>query len=285
MLLTYHQVTPSFLDLVFTFRYRERPLDHALFRSENFLESSDLPLCLPAMGRSGVQLQHSFNLLTVERAEAPLEKQQWPLRHASVYHSFDVMTGRSVNILLKGNRNLAMRIVDATKTHRHLSASAPRTPEQAFVGSLRVHLIVLEWAAENWREYIDDLDDMLRSSCENARVAPVVDVTSGFAAPFSPRGAGFFRPPPLRTVGSRQGAFRTAGSRDNTIYREASQSDVCNPVDSEAQSSAVPRRIGYQMVMGFLRRLFGLESKPKQGHTEIAEDPDESIQRLDAPES
>lgn len=41
MILTSHQVTPLFLELDLTFRYRERPLDYAFFRSENFLEASD----------------------------------------------------------------------------------------------------------------------------------------------------------------------------------------------------------------------------------------------------
>jgi len=203
-----------------------------------------------------------------------------------LYHSLDVKTGRSVYMLLNGNSKLAVRLEDATRTHRHdLCASAPRTPEQAFVGSLLTHSIIAEWAVENWREYIDDLDDMLQSLCAKVRVAPVMDAPSGFAAPFSPRRAEFSRPPPLRTEGSRQGVFRTASSRKSTTYREASQSDACNPVVSEAQSSAFPRSTGYQITMRFLRRLFGLRIKPKQGHTEIAGEPDKSIQRLDAPAS
>ena len=295
MILTYHQVTPSFVDLVLTFCYRERPLDYALYRSENFLEASDSTLHLPTMGRSGVQLQHAFNLLTVERASDPLEKQQWPLRHASFYHSLDIKTGRSVYMLLKGDSNLDMRIKDTTKAHRHLRASAPRTPEKAFVGSLQVHVIILEWSVENWGDYIDHMTDVVRQRSVEAKVAPVTDVTSDLTATLSPRGTGFSRRATFASMASRQGTFRTMGSRKGTMSREASQPDASqqetsqpdftptSPVDPEAQSPAFPRRTGSQMVAGFIRRLSGLESKPKLEDAEIAEEPpNESIQRLDA---
>lgn len=284
-------MTPLFLDLVFTFRYREQPLDHALFRSENFLEASDAILELPTMDRSGVQLQHAFNLLTVERAERQEEEQQWPLRHASLYHSLDIKTGRSVYMLLKGNSNLAMRIRDATETHRHLRASAPRTCEQAFVGSLRIHLIMLEWSVENWGEYIDHMTGIVGPRSREANVAPVTDVTNDLASTFSRRGSGLSRRGTMQSMASRQGTFRTISSRKGTMSREESQPDASqqeasqeavtptSPVDSESQSPKSPRR---QMVAGFIRRVSGLESKPILEGAEFVEEPNEAVQRLSA---
>ncbi|KAM7212204.1 hypothetical protein V8F06_012416 [Rhypophila decipiens] len=298
MILTYHQVTPSFLELVFTCRYRELPLDYALFRNENFLEASDAILDLPTMGRSGYQLQHAFNLLTVERADDPNEKQQWPLRHASLYHSLDIKTGRSLYMLLKGNIKLAQRIKDVTETHRHLCASASRTCEQAFVGSLRIHLIMLEWCLENWNEYIEHMDEIIRSRSVEAKVAPVTDVTNDLATTFSRRGTGFSRRGTIQTMGSRQGTFRAMGSRKSTTSRQKSQPKAAlqetiqpavtltNPVNTEPPSPMSLRRTGSQMVTGFIRRLSGLQSRHRVQQAEsVDEEPNEGIQRLAALES
>ncbi|KAK3904039.1 hypothetical protein C8A05DRAFT_42815 [Staphylotrichum tortipilum] len=179
MLLTYHQVMPSFLDLVFTFQdRREKPLNYALFRHENYLDVTSPSLSLPHLGRSGIQVQHAFNLLTVERADAVWEHNQWPLRHASLYHSLDLKTGRAVYIVMKGNAELAARIKTATDTNRHLRPDTPRTSEQSFLASLQVHLIMLEWSVESWGKYIDSMDDRLQDKSIEARIAPVAKVAS-----------------------------------------------------------------------------------------------------------
>jgi hypothetical protein len=163
---------PSFLDLVFTFKApRNRPLTHALFRHENYIDENSPPLRLPHLGRSGIQIQHGFNLLTVERSDVG-DRNQWPLRHASLYHSLDLETGRAVYILLKSNPELARRIKVATEKTRHLRPDTARTPGQSFIASLQVHLIMLEWSVESWSEYIDSMDEALRAQSVEAKVAP-----------------------------------------------------------------------------------------------------------------
>lgn len=213
MLLTYHQVMPSFLDLVFACKSRERPLTCALFRHENYLDENLPPLSLPHLGRSGIQIQHAFNLLTVEPADDRHEKNQWPLRHATLYHSLDLKTGRAVYILLKGNTSLARRIKDATETNSYLRPGTPRTAEHSFLASLQVHLIMLEWSVEFWSEYIDSIEDTIRAGSVEARVAPVASVASpiDLAQSLHRQGSSFSpqRPPGL----SRQGTTQTTASR------------------------------------------------------------------------
>ncbi|KAK4185314.1 hypothetical protein QBC35DRAFT_19137 [Podospora australis] len=84
-LLTYHQVTPLFLDLVFTFKARQRPLNHALFRQENYLDDGVPSLRLPHLGRSGIQVQHAFNLLTVERTDFVPDSDKRPSRSSDLF--------------------------------------------------------------------------------------------------------------------------------------------------------------------------------------------------------
>ncbi|KAK3290430.1 uncharacterized protein B0H64DRAFT_427698 [Chaetomium fimeti] len=251
MLLTYHQVMPSFLDLVFTFRSRSRPLNHAVFRHENYLDENLPSLRLPHLGRSGIQIQHAFNLLTVEKSNMADEKNQWPLRHASMYHSLDLETGRAVYILLKGNSELAKRIKDATDVNRHLRPDAPRTPERSFVASLQVHLIMLEWCVEYWTEYIDGVEDSLRTRSVEAKVAPVEGVASPvrLAESFQRRGSTF----------SRRGTIRTLSRLSSTSHGNG-QDSLIEDVPSEPstpRSPSTPIRAASRTLTGLFRRATG----------------------------
>ncbi|KAK0714741.1 hypothetical protein B0H67DRAFT_490888 [Lasiosphaeris hirsuta] len=286
LILTYHQVMPSFLDLVFTFKARQRPLTHALFRHENYLDENTPSLRLTHLGRSGIQIQHAFNLLTVERTDLPEERNQWPLRHASLYHSLDLETGRAVYILLKGNSELARRIKDATETNRHMRGDTRRTPVQSFVASLQVHLIMLEWAVEYWSEYIDSMDEALRTSSVEAKVAPVASVTSpiDLADSFHRRGSSFSKRGNSRAL-SRQGTMQTVMSRPGTVSRN-SQPDILPEESSEPstpRTPVTPTRSSSRSFSGFLRRASGgLDSRSTfvQGKDDIVEEPNVLIDQL-----
>jgi hypothetical protein len=288
---------PSFLDLVFTFKARRRPLNYALFRHENYLDESVPCLPLPHLGRSGIQVQHAFNLLTVEKTDLAHEKNQWPLRHASLYHSLDLKTGRAVYILLKGNPELARRIKDATERNRHLRADSPRTPEQSFVASLQIHLIMLEWSVENWSEYIDSMEETLRTQSVEAKVAPVATVTSpvNLAQSLHRRGSSFTPRGVSRTALSRQGTMHTTTSRSATMTRSrGSRQDSFRGEPSTPPSPASPTRtmsrtlsgfsarVGSRSLSGFLRRASGgLESEAALAQDSIVEEePDQLIDQL-----
>jgi hypothetical protein len=233
---------PSFLDLVFTFKARRRPLNYALFRHENYLDENAPSLPLSHLGRSGIQVQHAFNLLTVERSDLATEKNQWPLRHASLYHSLDLKTGRAVYILLKGNAELATRIKDATEKSRHLRPDAARTPARSFVASLQVHLIMLEWSVESWSEYIDNMEETLRAQSVEAQVAPVASVTSPdrLAQSFHRRGSSFSRQGTSRTALTRHNTIQTPVSRPATFGRGNSGQDTLFEDSSEPPASPTP---------------------------------------------
>ncbi|GAB1319452.1 hypothetical protein MFIFM68171_09662 [Madurella fahalii] len=284
LLLTHHQVMPSFLDFVFMFKARQHPLSHAFFRAENYVEAGSQTLRLLNLGRSGVQIQHAFNLLTVEKS--PQDRNPWPLRHASLYHSLDLETGRSVFIFLKGNRELSKRVKEATERSRHLQPDTPRTPEQSLVASLQVHLIMLEWCAENWSEYIDDMEETLRSKSVAAKVAPVADVTNPvhLAGSLSRHGSGLPGRGTMRTIGSRQGTMQSTASSPATLGQVSQQDGPppASPASPEPRSPASPRRTSARTLSGFLRRASGLENRPafSPGNEDIKEEPDPLISKL-----
>lgn len=177
-LLSYYQVMPSFLDFLLTFSVRGAPVAHAQFRHENYLERYSPELVLPQFRRSGIQIQHAFNLLSVEQASDPNERNQWPLRQVALYHSFDVTNGRCFWIILKGNELMAQRIFSATKQHRQLKAKEITSSETSFAASLQAQMIMIEWCSENWAEYIDHLEKEVATSSVEGKAAPVDKMTS-----------------------------------------------------------------------------------------------------------
>ncbi|KAI1386686.1 uncharacterized protein F4822DRAFT_410936 [Hypoxylon trugodes] len=243
LLLTYYQVMPCFLDFILTFSVRGNPVAHALFRQENYLERNSPEFSLPQLKRGGVQMQHAFNLLSVERASDPEEKDQWPLRQVALYHSLDVTNGRCFWIILKGDRLIARRIYSATKHHRHLKAAEITSPETSFIASLQVQMIAIEWCSESWADYIDYLEEMISSNSVEGKAAPVEKMTSpeeielmhspkstntwgtqSDTSPISPRRFTFSRASTdIRTV------FRRFSGLDSSIIetpREANDKDI-----------------------------------------------------------
>ncbi|KAL2021715.1 hypothetical protein VTK56DRAFT_6658 [Thermocarpiscus australiensis] len=180
LLLTHYQVMPAFLDFVLTFKAQERPVSHAVFRQESYLDKESPEFCLDNNPpRSGIQIQHAFNLLSVERSsDCSSGLNQWKLRQVAVYHSLDVQNGRSVWIVLKGNHEIGRRIHQATKSHRLLKGPAiAASRESSFAASLQVHAIVVDWCAENWAQYISFLDDEISNSV-GAKIAAVDEATN-----------------------------------------------------------------------------------------------------------
>jgi len=214
----------------------------------------------------------------------PEEKNQWPLRHASLYHSLDLETGRAVYILLKANTKLAKRIKDATGENRHLRPDTPKTPEQSFVASLQVHLIMLEWAVESWSEYIDGMDDTLRPQGVEAKVAPITGVSSPveIAERYHRRGNSFPKRVSHRATLSRQGTSQTTISRPGTVSRESQPNSVPEESQESPRSPVTPTRYSSRSFSSFLRRASGLESRSTIVGAEenTAEEPDELLEQL-----
>jgi hypothetical protein len=94
--LTYHQVMPNFLDFLFPFGHQEYAEDFYFsgFREDTRLLLSDGGLKIPEFGRSGLEIRMCYSLKSVEPWKA---KRDWPwaVRQTALYHSFDIVTGKS----------------------------------------------------------------------------------------------------------------------------------------------------------------------------------------------
>lgn len=170
----------DFLDFVFPFGESERARDFHFsdFRVENQFSNNpndECALAVPALGRSGRQFQMCFNLRSVERTKYD-RRRPFSIRQTAVYHCFDLETGRTVWIFVKGNDLIRQRIRNTqykdAKTENKGKDSV-ETLVAAFGISLDVHTILCNWARENWRWYISFLEETFQDRTRRSLHASV----------------------------------------------------------------------------------------------------------------
>jgi hypothetical protein len=173
-LLAFHQVSPSFLELVFSFGKETQPDDfhYTSFRQENFLDVTDAgAFAIHQLGRSGREVRHCYNLWSAEKST--FGGKQWSMRNTAEYHSFDVESGKALWINVKANDLIKSRVTDATTTCSELSADGMTNINTCFIATLKTHMIHFEWCRENWRPYLSTLEQRLEKILTRVFNAPV----------------------------------------------------------------------------------------------------------------
>ena len=173
LICTFYQVPPSFLDFVFPFGMREHAQDFHFsgLREESRLASYDRGCALPVLNRSGRDLRFCYNLRSVEPSKSQPDL-PWSIRQCAVYHSFDVDNGQISWVIVKGNKDMKDRITEASKKPTH-NGSLRESRSNRFAASLETHLMLCNWSGENWRWYINDLEDRLQTLTRGALAFPV----------------------------------------------------------------------------------------------------------------
>jgi hypothetical protein len=148
---------PSFVDFVLPFGWQEHAQDFQFsgFREETRLNERSQDLALPGLGRSGRDLRLCYNLRSVERSRSDPEL-PWSIRQCAIYHAIDLKNGRLFWITVKGNKCINERIAELSKSASH---SRIQTCKEALNASLETHALMCNWSAENWRWYINDLEE------------------------------------------------------------------------------------------------------------------------------
>jgi len=164
-ILSHHQVMPCYLDFLFPFGLQSLPRDFrfSAFREQTLIKSPARSPAIPGLGRSGRQIQLSFNLKGVSctsDSKDILEK-RWSPRQAAVHHQFDVELGTTLWILTKGDLQLKDRIQELTGSKGRLEDRSFGTVAQCLISSLAVHLLLCHWSCEEWRWYILWLEEVI----------------------------------------------------------------------------------------------------------------------------
>lgn len=165
LVFTYHQVLASFLDFLFPFGNRQHAEDlyFSGFKYEDRFSDIENGLRIPELGWSGRGFHFCYNLKSIEPSKSQPDW-PWSIRQSALYHSFDVENGRTNWIIIKGNQLLKKRIKSATGSRDLTETFLFGTVDRAFASTLAIHIIMSEWSGENWRWYINFLEEALQAT-------------------------------------------------------------------------------------------------------------------------
>jgi hypothetical protein len=159
---------PSYVDFLFSFGKRDPPRDFHFsgMYDETHLLDDHPSLSLPDLGRSGIDFKMCYNVKSVESSKSQ-EAFPWSVRQMAVYHSFDVLTGKSFWTIIKGNELIKRRIQAATDPSRHPDLDLS-SALQSFLVTLTVQVIIFDWCREQWRWYISCLEELQEITTKRA---------------------------------------------------------------------------------------------------------------------
>ena len=172
-IMTYLQIMPSFIELVFPFglQHYAQAFHFCGFTAANRLSRTDRGLQIPSLRRTGLHVELCYSLKSVERTPDP--NNPWSIRQCSIHHRFDLESEQATWIVVKGNSLIQDLIkgeaVNGHRSHneRHQDGSSP------FSNTLRVHALLAAWAGENWQWYINDLEEKLQSVTRATVTVPI----------------------------------------------------------------------------------------------------------------
>jgi hypothetical protein len=174
--LTYLQVLPVYLDHLFPFGNQQYPRDPYFsgFRSEDrFLGAVRGPE-IPSLGRSGRDIRMCYTLKSAERTNKS-SPATWSIRQTSIYHSFDIETGRSMWIVVKGDNLIKQRLQQVTNSIENNKNVRDGSVGRLFASSFVVHQALCDWAGQNWRWYLNDLEEQVQMETRHAASVLVSD--------------------------------------------------------------------------------------------------------------
>lgn len=182
-LLTYFQVMPSYIDFmsVFTVRIDDRAeisdLRFSSFRDSVRLSPNAPGLNLPHLALTGRGYQLCYTLKSVANKTQekhptkwqaiPKENWTWSIRQGAFHHQFDVGHGTSLWILTSAYDKLQKRVEGLTGQKGRCQDRTFNSPADGFVSSLAVHLLLAQWASEDWRGYLRCLEQVLEEKVSN----------------------------------------------------------------------------------------------------------------------
>ena len=170
---TYFRVMPEFVDFLFSFGYQSHAQDpyFSSFRQRTCISNSSQTFDIPELAWSGSEIQVCYNLKSAERSGS--DPNDWSIRHCAVHHTLDVKNVRANWIIVKGNNIMKDRVEQATCGRSRDDLSSFETLDRAFAASLAAHLVFCDWAAEQWRWYINNLEDQFQNVSRRTLTAPV----------------------------------------------------------------------------------------------------------------
>ncbi|KAI4184655.1 MAG: hypothetical protein L6R41_004600 [Letrouitia leprolyta] len=160
---------PEFLDLLFPLGERTVAQDFYsdCFYQRTFLTNMTRGLTIPERAWSGQSIKLCYSLKSVEPSESQTDW-PWSIRHCATHHLFDVVNIRSTWVIIKGNQLMEKRMTSATSGRGPSEFSSYDSIDRAFAASLALHTVMIDWSGENWRWYINFLEEQFENLTKEA---------------------------------------------------------------------------------------------------------------------
>jgi hypothetical protein len=165
-ILSYHQVMIGYLDFISIFGKQSEPRDLRFsgFREQTLLATAADGPAVSSLGRTGQQFQLCYNLKSVSctsKGVISAKSKEWSIRQAAVHHQFDVKEGTTLWIVTKGDLEIKNRVQQMIGEKGKPEDRDFGTKEKCFKSSLAVHLLHCHWSTEEWRWYIQWLEEII----------------------------------------------------------------------------------------------------------------------------
>jgi hypothetical protein len=172
-ILSYHQVMPSYIDFLCVFGSQDEPRDlrFSSFREQTLISKPARGPAVEVLGRSGRQFQLCYNLKAANctsPANTKIQAKQWSIRQAAIHHQFDIETGTTLWIVTKGDKEIKDRIEDLNGPDGRPEDTDFSTPEESFKRTLGAHMVYCHWSVEEWRSYIQWLEEYIDREVSNS---------------------------------------------------------------------------------------------------------------------
>lgn len=167
--MTYLQVLPMFLDFMFPFGEQQYPHDpyFSEFRSEDRVSEAVKGMEIRELGRSGKDISLCYSLKSVEK-NGPRSSEKWSIRQTSIFHSFDIQSGHAVWIVVKGDELIKDRLEKTTASQEYIRNMNSGSVDRMLASVFAVHRVICEWAGENWRWYLNHIEEQVQVETRHA---------------------------------------------------------------------------------------------------------------------
>ena len=163
VIFTYLDVLPAFLEFLTPFGQQEHPEDpfYSNFEERTRLDSTERGKQIQELGWSGFDISVCYNIRSIEKSD----KQKWPwsVRQCAIHHLFDVQSGRSTWVVVKGNDLMESRLQSATGERGPPATRNYRTLDRAFAATLATHVMFCELSTENGHCYLKYLEHCVQN--------------------------------------------------------------------------------------------------------------------------
>ncbi|KAK4214764.1 hypothetical protein QBC37DRAFT_460742 [Rhypophila decipiens] len=188
---SYHQVMPDYMDFLSVYGVRGSGKVAAGLRFTGFRSRLVCSEPLPGhvivdIGRSGRRLELCYNLKSAVRmVDMPLEPEVkidqpqelgFSIQQAAVYHRFDLKLYRSFWMMTDPGSDLRDTISHLLRNELQPSEVFLSNDDSDLSNALRfnldIHLALVEWATEEWKWYVDRLEDRVEAITAATKVQP-----------------------------------------------------------------------------------------------------------------